>query len=329
MLSVEDKGRYLLQYLLDCRGICHENALLLVLIKLDKDSVDEEGSPNRTFEDYLKYLQDIVDEINVKLNRLNYKIVRINHPSGARVISRYTKSYLRDHEQDFGSFFNLQDPATSAITANNNDQNVSIELPQSSRYYVYINLESNEETKLATRFSLKEIEFIKWAIQEFMINGSTIETTNRIPSSIIVKEINRILKEVSTDESPQFWNSYCTFTKGSLNLSKFRDLTASETDDLLIRLCRYKWFYRTDEGTFGMDLRCITELEQYLIETFEFKTCTVCKHIVLQGVLCRDAQTDENCSMWHVDCFQHYITHSRKSCSNCESDLMTQGVYVI
>ena len=211
-------------------------------------------------------------------------------------------------------------------------------LPESNRFFVYINLASTEETKLATRFNQNEIEFIKWAIEQFMINGEAVIEDMASDTSVIVREINRILVAATDDSNFTKWRKFSTFTVGSTALLQFEGLTATEIEDLLLRLCEYKWFYRTKEGKFGIDLRCIAELEEYLTSMYNLNTCQNCHKLAIQGVRCgnescrkEDEETGESSppQIWHVDCFKHYITHVSKNCDRCGSLLITEGVYVL
>lgn len=319
-------AKYLLQYILSARGICHENALILALMRLETDAstLNTEWS----IQQWVDKLNDYINAINVKLNLLGYKIIRINHGIGRNAVTLKAK-------QNFESFED-----NTAIRAHNNDYAVlqSIVLPESNRFFVYVNLASTEETKLATRFNQNEIEFMKWAIEQFMISGETIVEGPALETSIIVKEVNRILVAATGDSNLAKWRKFSTFTVGSTNLFQFQELTATDIEDLLLRLCELKWFYRTQEGKFGIDLRCIAELEEYLTSMYNLNTCQNCHKLAIQGVRCsnescreENEETGENSlsQIWHVDCFKHYITHVSKNCDRCGSSLITEGVYVI
>lgn len=87
------------------------------------------------------------------------------------------------------------------------------------------------------------------------------------------EEVNRILVAATGDSNLAKWRKFSTFTVGSTNLFQFQELTATDIEDLLLRLCELKWFYRTQEGKFGIDLRCIAELEEYLTSMYNLNTC--------------------------------------------------------
>lgn len=319
-------AKRLLQYILSARGICHENALILALMRLETDA--STFNTKWSIQQWIDKLNDYINSINVKLNLLGYKIIRINHGIGRNAVTLKTK-------QDFGPFED-----NTAIEAQDNGSAVlqPIVLPESNRFFVYINLASTEETKLATRFNQKEIEFIKWAIEQFIMSGETIVEGIASDTSVIVREVNRILIAATGDSNLAKWRKLSTFTVGSTNLFQFQELTATEIEDLLIRLCELKWFYRTKEGKFGIDLRCIAELEEYLTSMYNLNTCQNCHKLAIQGVRCgnescrgEDEETGENSppQIWHIDCFKHYITHVSKNCDLCGSSLITEGVYVI
>ncbi|KOG97721.1 Smc5-Smc6 complex subunit NSE1 [Saccharomyces eubayanus] len=329
-VSTSAKGdataKYLLQYILSARGICHENSLILALMRLETDASTFDAQ--WSIQQWIDKLNDHINAINVRLNLLGYKIVRINHGIGRNAVTMKNR-------KNFGLFEN--NAAARAHGGSAPDSQVTV-LPESNRFFVYVNLASTEETKLATRFNQNEIEFIKWAIEQFMVNGETIIKGPALETSVVVKEINCILMAATGNSNLPKWVKSCTFTVGSTDLLQFQELTAMEIEDLLLRLCELKWFYRTREGKLGIDLRCIAELEEYLTSTYNLNTCQNCHKLVLQGVRCgHESCRNENNEdgenglpqIWHVDCFKHYITHVSKNCDRCGSLLITDGVYVL
>ncbi|EJS42753.1 nse1p [Saccharomyces arboricola H-6] len=319
-------AKYLLQYILSARGICHENALILALMRLETDALRFDAE--RSMQQWIDKLNDYINAINVKLNLLGYKIIRINHGIGRNAVTLKNK-------QNFELLGNNTAARTHGSDVADSHEMV---LPESNRFFVYINSTSTEETKLATRFSQNEIEFIKWAIEQFMINGKTVIEGPVSDTSVIVKEVNRILIAATGDPDFKKWGKFSTFSVGSTDLLQFQELTAIEIEDLLLRLCELKWFYRTMEGRFGIDLRCIAELEEYLTSKYNVNTCQNCHKLAIQGVRCgnescrdEDDETEENSSpqIWHIDCFKHYITHVSKNCALCGSLLITDGTYVL
>lgn len=315
MNGSQDIPRYLLQYVLATRGICHENSLILALIKLKKDF--GEYDPNWNTNDWVQTLSQYIDDMNIKLNTLNYKILKVSHGIGKKTVISENQRYLHKFEQE-------------------------IELQRSNKYYVYVNLVSSEETKLATRFQEKEISFIKWAIEQFVNHGTEIQTRidDSIVSTTLYKEVYSLISSVGdqSNDRPQ-WGKFITFTKGSSELSQYKELLASEIESLLFKLCDLKWFQRYSNGTFGMDLRCIAELQDYLTNEYDLQNCQYCHQVVLQGVMCGNEQctvSDEERSdpifqrrVWHLDCFSHYIQHVNQDCDKCQNSLIENGVYII
>lgn len=329
----ENISRFLIQYILSSQSVCHENMLLLALmkLKLDYNQFDKTWSIIQ----WLQCLKEYIETINVKLNPLFYKIIIVNHGIGKDVINAQNK-------RKFAKFI-------SDINNHNDsgDDNMSLELPESSKFYIYVNTQSTNETKLATKFTPKEIEFIKWSIEQFVNQGDIIEKKSPATKSIVLNEINHIIGIATGDESKaNDWNSYITYSIGSTKLAQFPDMSPIETEQVLMKLCDYKWFYRTSLGKFGMDIRCVEELEEYLISTYNLCTCQVCNKIVLQGVTCgnigihfndeaEDNETEaedkemKKKQMWHVDCYQHFITHISQECQGCGYSLVTDGIYVL
>lgn len=317
--------RLLLDFIITARGICHENALILALINLKKDF--EEFDPSWSIQKWISELNENIDRINIKLSTLNYKIVRINHGMGKKSIT--LPNQINGSE------------ANSMLDAD--VENIS------NKFYVYINMQSTDETKLATRFQEREISFIKWAIDQFVNHAMTInsiQNNNDIESNIIYKETNTLLSSLSqqkdddnNEESDIRWKQFITFTSRSTKLLQYDNMGATEVESLLIQLCGLKWFYRDSNGRFGMDLRCLAELQDYLINEFELPSCQYCHQLTIQGVMCGNnnchaADTEELNSIfqrrvWHLDCFQHYMQHVSQKCDKCQNPLLQNSVYII
>ena len=335
----------LLQYLFALQGVCHENILLLALMHITKDL----GCFNEswTLDQWMFHLQELIDQINIKLNSLLYKVVITRHATGKAAVGEEMRSgvqYLLEQlEESLGS-------------------KLMFSLPDSNRFYVYVNLQPTFETKVATRFDPKEIEFIKWSLDRFVEAGDEIyEVQSDMLSAPVVRQVRRALVDVVGNNTGSIgtgangeldgisWTRYITYTVGSTSLEQFEGMTAIEIESLLSRLCEYKWFYRTGRGFFGMDLRCITELEEYLYSNYPLPLCQVCDSLVLQGVTCgnneghveimdetgEDEEEDYETvrarrkRAWHVDCFQHYITHVGRNCHICQHSLLEDGIYIV
>ncbi|SMN18204.1 similar to Saccharomyces cerevisiae YLR007W NSE1 Essential subunit of the Mms21-Smc5-Smc6 complex (Partial), partial [Maudiozyma saulgeensis] len=260
-VAQDDTSKYLLQYMLAVQGVCHENVLLLALMKLKLDQ--EQFDKTWSIKQWLDCLKKYIEEINVKLSPLLYKLILVNHDVG----NDAADTHIRQKFQRFISSVNhanFNDSLASNMADNEAMEQVtsgSLSLPQSNRYYVYINLQSTNETKLATKFTTKEIEFIKWAIEQFMTQGDIIEYKTPQLTSSIIDKVNNILKDINSNDSAESstenWNHFITYSVGSTQLSQFADMSPLEIEHVLRQLCDYKWFYRTSEGKFGMDIRCI------------------------------------------------------------------------
>ena len=334
----------LLQYLFALQGVCHENVLLLALMHITKDL----GCFNEswTLDQWMTLLQELIDQINVKLNSLLYKVVVTRHATGKVAVGEEMRSgvqYLLEQlEKSLGS-------------------KLMLSLPDSNRFYVYVNLQPTFETKVATCFDPKEIEFIKWSLDRFVEAGDEIyEVQPDIMSAPVVRQVRKALVDVvgsdngintgvNSELDGTSWTRYTTYTVGSTSLEQFEGMTAIEIESLLGKLCEYKWFYRTGRGFFGMDLRCVTELEEYLYSNYPLPLCQVCDSLVLQGVTCGNSEghvgiLDEEGGdkeedyetvrakrkrAWHVDCFQHYITHVGRNCHICQHSLLEDGIYIV
>lgn len=304
-----DKRRYLLQYILQSRGVCHENSLILGLMHLEMDSGTYDS--NWTASDWEKRLGDHIADINVKLSGLNYKVVRCGHGIGRSAVMKKNKQYFN-------------------VNRTGNEGEFEISLPESNRFYVYVNLAFSEEAKLATQFKPDEILFVKWCLEKFCTQGNVVKACSADRSlGQVQEEVDRMLADLTGDTDVGL-KRYVTFTVGSTELSHFDDLSATEIERVLNKLCELKWFYRGERGEFGMDLRTLVELEEYLVGNFSVPRCQNCSRAVVQGVQCgNDGDGEETGRSWHVDCFQHYITHISKDCDRCGMPLLENGIYML
>ena len=347
---VDRSTQFLLQYLIECNCVCHENALLLALMNLKLDQKDFDR--NLDIKQWLQILHYYIDEINVKLNPMLFKIVTVNHDLGKRQITSRIQSKFqnfiteinRNHIMNNNNISLSGERIEQQITSDINE----LALPKSNKFYVYINTQSTNETKLATNFTTKEIEFIKWSMQQFIDESNIIQykSGNFNSQNGIVASINKILAEKT--HNPQIsWDQYISYSVGSTHLSNYKDLSPLETEHILKQLTDLKWFYRTNNGKFGMDIRCIAELQDLLINNYDLPVCQICNKIVQMGVTCgniahfsddgdddedEDNQDNENKPtkvVWHVDCFQYYMSHVSENCNGCNNSLITGGLYVI
>lgn len=299
------EARYLLRYIIASYGICHENVLLLVLAALEKDRLGPLFEDSIDTQVIVNTLHDLINKNNEKLNPLGFKIIKTNHPLG-RVNVENSSHEVLSKLPNFG-----------------------LDFPISSRFYVYVNLNSTEETKLATKFTNKEISYIKFCIQQFCESGNTIIEGMVSESHPIVAAVRRIF-----DGCLPPWKRYITYTSGSTNILHYKDLKNSEAESTIQKLCDNKWFYRTESGRYGMDLRCLIELGNFLFDTYEsVYRCQRCSEVVLQGVMCGSNRcltldTEEK-TVWHLECFEHQFKHIGRNCPQCTTSLKESGVYII
>ena len=104
---------------------------------------------------------------------------------------------------------------------------------------------------------------------------------------------------------------------------------AMEIEDLLLQLCELKWLYRDSNGRFGMDLRCIAKLRDYLINKYDLP---LCQQLTLQGIMngndicCTFENEGQNMifqrRVWHLNCFQHSMLHVDQKCDICDNSLL-------
>lgn len=321
--------RYILQLLLRGQGVLHENVLLNALINL---YVDQGLYPNNangadsndrwTTEYWLKLLEGHINTINVKLNKLEYKILKISHPLGVDIVS---KKYNYTQGNDGNGNGN-----DDALLDDNNNTPIPVVNLKSNKFYVYVNLVSNEETKLSTNFSDKEIQFIKWAIDQTLREPFVLKESE--DTNVLVTHINRNILNESANYDGIKWTKYWTYTVPAKILLQYEKLTTMEIEDTLTKLIQLKWLYRTSKGRYGSNLRLIIELNQMLLQDFNLPMCPVCNQLCLQGVLCNNetCSDDENRKMgWHVDCYQHYVSHVSENCNLCRQSILNDSIFLI
>ncbi|CCH60161.1 hypothetical protein TBLA_0C03590 [Henningerozyma blattae CBS 6284] len=303
-------SRHLLRYIMASEGICHENMLLLALYALN---LDYSGDCQQ--EVLARQLQLLTNNINLKLNPLGYKIIQINHPLGKEAVNASIKNSILK------------------LTSKYN-----ISFRSSSKFYVYVNTVDKGVAQLATRFTAKEISYIRWCLEMFCNEGNKINEVGHISNDhAVVKMIN----EVVLDNN---WNRIISYRCGSTELTRQESrknelennpsniLTASESEKVLTQMCSYKWFYRTSTGKIGMALRCFAEIQDYLKNIFGLPCCTTCSQVALQGVMCGSdycITQQENRTVWHPDCFRHQYIHVNQNCPNCNQSLHENGIYIL
>lgn len=326
-LSESEKEKHLLQYLLNCRGVCHENVLLKVMLLMENEQGDLEQGLS-VFEWQAK-LQERVARINLKLQPLKYQVKKAIYGSGRAIVSEKVRSQLElNSANSFGK----------------------VNFPNSSQYYVYIDTSPFGEMKHATTFTDKELEYIKAFIKVLADRGSVIHEVDDVngADSKIVEQIDKIRQkaygnkrrhdsDVETgpenaennepvqSSSVSRWTHYASYTADIAALTDATDLQPLETQELLDKLCRLRWLYKTGKGKYGLDLRLLVEMNDYLSDNYSMSSCERCKDIVAQGVQC---STRDCNSVWHVDCYEHDILHENRICKSCGESILDRGVYV-
>lgn len=188
------------------------------------------------------------------------------------------------------------------------------------RCYVYIDIGSSDETKLATKLKPDELTYLKWCLDKFLDSQKQLDTGNA-PRTEVQVAVDSVLTEV-TGQLDVRLPSAVTYTVGSTELSQFEELGPLESQQLLLKLCHLKWFYSTSQGRFGINVRGIQELKGYLKARYELPICCSCHEIVLEGVQCTCLVKS-----WHISCFRHYTTHVSMQCEGCGASI-TQGIYL-
>lgn len=301
--------KYLLQYILDCRGICHSNVLLIALITIVSNLRTNDEVVKLPIRRWESLLNECINAINLKLDPLKYKIIVAQHGIGKNAVNSRDQGILNAAVDKYSASIDGED----------------VKLPETNKFWVYVNQISNDEAKFATRFTPKEIEFVKSCVSQFIESANAIHSS--IPKkSLVAKEIDKILV-VSSDGEYSGFDSAVIYATGSKRLLEISDLSAIESEQLLFKLCEMKWFYRTEEGFFGLDLRGIVELEEYL-ESLNAQQCHICNKVALQGVRCKNTECEYQ-PVFHVDCFRHYINHVNKQCPDCNESLFLHGMYML
>ncbi|SCU82678.1 LAME_0C02388g1_1 [Lachancea meyersii CBS 8951] len=187
--------------------------------------------------------------------------------------------------------------------------------------YVYVDLEPANDTKGATTLSPDDLKFVQWAIQKFLDQKDTMQVEGA--KSTVENAVDRILSEKFGKSSFDGLQLRVYHTCGSTELLQYTDLDAMAAEHLLVRLCQLRWFYETNEGRLGLDVRALAELQTYLRERYDVPTCVVCKELALEGVRCQCGA-----SACHVACLGHFLTHVGTECVSCGSSL-ERAVYMV
>lgn len=175
-------------------------------------------------------------------------------------------------------------------------------------HYVFINTNSNVATKLATQYTVDEIEFFKALIDYIFIDGQSSTKT--------------------------FYNvRQADLAKCDAKLE--RRLGASMRDQLIVRFLDDKWLDKslTDPSTTGYELgvRTLSEMRNYLLEIYgpegtnTLRLCKACEGIFTRGRKCGS----ENCTVvLHEACTQAYFLDQGNLCPSCQGDLASQFIKI-
>ena len=276
-LSEDNTCKYLLQYVLSRRGVCSEETLEKALQSLDGQEQRRGGSR----------LAEVVGRINLKLSKLDYKLVRVRGSLGAWA-------------------------------------------------YAYVDTAPSPDTRQATSLTIPELKYVQWCVKEMLEEPREVREVGESVKGTVERAVDDILtrwnqqqqqqqeeeQQVDVDETKEGLQWRMSYSASSRQLCQFPDINVLDSERLLVKLCQLRWFYRSEQGQFGLDARAVAELQEYLRERYVVLECTVCAELVLQGVRCACAET-----AWHVACFGHQVAHVGDSCTRCQKSVL-EAVYM-
>ncbi|KAK2167679.1 hypothetical protein LSH36_25g03061 [Paralvinella palmiformis] len=125
-----------------------------------------------------------------------------------------------------------------------------------SHCYGLVNTRESEITKLASDYTVNELEFFKKMIEAIV--ESDTGTISTIDSLNLVHQVDKMAKK--------------------------------EAEFLLKKLERENWLNKNAEGVYSLSPRSLLELEQYLFDQYPESTvqCNMCKRICVQGQDCTE-----------------------------------------
>ena len=298
-----DVRRYLLQFILQCKGIVSENSLLSCYLTLENDAGRFLKDEPLSLTAWRLKLTDHVSKLNLQLSPLNYRITMVNHPMGKSYVSRRFENFITD-----------------IVDAN---------WPPNARFYVYTNLKYDSQMKMATSFSAADIGFLKWSIEKILTESSYVQQFEREEeSSDVIDEVDNILREKYGDEHYAGLKHFVSYRIGSGELMQTNEITQTRAEELLFELSERKWLYRSPEGKIGLDVRFLIEMKDYLVENFDVPLCVHCNEVVLQGIICLEAREEHNYGL-HVGCLEHYVKHVSDKCPGSDKTFQEAGAYAI
>ncbi|GFT34418.1 hypothetical protein NPIL_177671 [Nephila pilipes] len=148
-------------------------------------------------------------------------------------------------------------------------------------YYILINSNNNNLSRLAPEYKVQELEVFK-----------------SITSSIVKSDDGRIS---STD---------------ALNLEIETKISKKEVNDMLQMFQKDGWLCEK-EGYYFFSTRAIAELQHFFRENYAdfISICHLCKNIVFQGPSCKSCD-----QKLHNHCKKTYFSRSQVCCPNCNGN---------
>ncbi|XP_033023562.1 non-structural maintenance of chromosomes element 1 homolog isoform X1 [Lacerta agilis] len=150
-------------------------------------------------------------------------------------------------------------------------------------YYALVNLAETEVTLMASDYSENELELFKKTMDLIVLSSNGFASSTEI-----------------------------------LNLAdqlKPKKMKKMEAEQVLQRLVQDKWLSEK-EGEYTLHLRCVLELEQYILRHYQdsARKCHVCHSLSIQSQVCED------CGIaMHLPCLAKYFQAQREPrCPNCK-----------
>ncbi|XP_061455435.1 non-structural maintenance of chromosomes element 1 homolog [Rhineura floridana] len=150
-------------------------------------------------------------------------------------------------------------------------------------YYALVNLAETEVTKMASDYSESELELFKKTMDLIVLSGSGFVSSTEI-----------------------------------LNLAdqlKPKKMKKTEAEQVLQSLVQDKWLTEK-EGEYTLHLRCILELEEYILRHYQDSVhkCHICHSLAIQSQVCEDCGV-----AMHLPCLAKYFqAQTEPRCPHCK-----------
>ena len=342
----------LLQYIISQQGIVHDPQLLNFFNKLkyQSNTIDESNIKRLK-----KELDEIITELNIQLDPLEYKIVKY------RQYTPFQSGSLPQHQEQPAEWSNM--------------------------YYCYVNCNNSEVVSLATDFKPSELFFVKYVVKELsqpniskqesiksFMNSSVNRRENVLKYKYMIDKRLKLtcsneksLVEEDDDEAeienanscynqPLFAdyldhlrddcqsrvitfrtpttkliNNYKNFLSESVtpesNISASTTLKIADQEHIINSLCEKKWLYKDSLNRVGVNLKSLIELKDLLYSTGPNESeepfqCVMCKKIVtIAGINCNHC----NEFTLDLDCLRQYQNKCKNGlrCAKCQHPLKT------